>query len=142
MNTAREFELLSDRVSTLFAANGHGSHSARWEPVVTLEETPDGLILTVELPGVSSDEIDVRIENHTLTVQGDKKETRAHESAGHYHLRERSYGSFRRVFRLPRTVQADRITAHFENGVLSLRMPKSPEALSRKIEIQGNSSKN
>ena len=136
VSQTRDLELLGNRLSTLFATNGHTARAGAWEPAVSLEETPDAMVLTVELPGLSADEIDIEIESQLLVVRGEKHETAAHEG-GRYHLRERSYGPFQRAFRLPRSVQGDGISAHYENGVLSIRMPKAPEAKSRRIEIGG-----
>src|SRR5688500_15599454 len=131
-SAALDFQLLNNRLSTLFADNGHGV-AAQWVPAVSLRETPEGLVLTVELAGMSADDVHIEIENHTLVVRGEKREASTED--GRYHVRERDYGPFRRVFRLPRWVEGDRISAHLENGVLSLRLPKAPSAAPRRIQI-------
>jgi HSP20 family protein len=138
-SAALDFQLLNNRLSTLYAENGHGL-PASWAPAVSLEETPEGLILTVELPGMSGDEVHIEIENQTLVVRGEKRE--ASTENGRFHVRERDYGPFRRVFRIPRWVEGDRISAHLENGVLSLRLPKAPNAHPRRIEIGGDQKNN
>ena len=75
-----------------------------------------------------------------LTISGEKRGSREEgEPGGKYHLVERSFGSFRRSFTLPRTVRADGITADFENGLLTVRLPKAEEAVSRKIEVSRRS---
>jgi HSP20 family protein len=138
-SAALDFQLLNNRLSTLFPGNGQGV-PASWAPAVSLAETPEGLLLTVELPGMSASEVHIEIENQTLVVHGEKRE--AATESGRYHLRERDYGPFRRVFRLPRWVEGDRISAHLENGVLSLRLPKAPSATPRRIEIGGREAEN
>ena len=81
-------------------------------------------------------DIDLEVENNILTIRGEKREERKEEDENRrYHLWERSYGSFQRSFTLPRTVNADDIAAEFHNGLLHVRMPKAPEAKSRRIEI-------
>jgi HSP20 family protein len=131
--TALDLELLNNRLSTLFVGNGHGAGAAGWTPAVTLQESDAGMVLTVELPGMTEEEIDVQIEGQTLIVQGQKCEPEG--EAGRYHLRERAFGSFQRAFRLPGYVEADRISAQLANGVLSLTLPKAETAKPRRIGI-------
>jgi HSP20 family protein len=103
---------------------------------VNVEEAADELLLTAELPGMLYEDISLDIENNILTIRGEKRETRDEADEGRkYHVSERTYGSFHRSFTLPRTVEADSIEARFDNGVLTVRLPKAPEAKSRSIEI-------
>jgi HSP20 family protein len=84
------------------------------------------------------EDVDVDIENNILTVRGEKREEREEgDEKRRYHVSERRYGSFQRAFTLPRSVQADEIRAEFDNGVLTVRMPKAPSAKSRSIQITG-----
>ncbi len=107
-----------------------------WTPAVNVEETPEELRLTAELPGVSADDVEIDIENNVLTVRGEKHEERSEDDAEHrVHLWERRSGSFTRSFTLPRTVNANDITADYDNGVVTVRMPKAPEARGRKIKV-------
>lgn len=111
--------------------------SAGWTPVVNVEESADELLLTAEFPGLTEDEVKVELEDNILTIRGEKREEREeHDDERQFHVRERRFGSFNRAFTLPRTVAADEIHASFEDGVLSVRMPKSIEAKSRKIEVK------
>jgi HSP20 family protein len=103
---------------------------------VNVEEAADELLLTAELPGMREEDISLNIENNILTIRGEKRETGEEADAGRkYHVWERKYGSFHRSFTLPRTVEADSIQAEFDAGVLTVRLPKAPEAKSRSIEI-------
>lgn len=114
------------------------ANGGSWMPAVNVEETGDQLVLTAELPGLGRDDIDIQLENNVLTLTGEKHETRANEpdSERRYHMWERRWGRFERSFALPRTVRADDISASFDDGVLTVRMPKAPEARGRRIEIQ------
>ncbi len=101
-----------------------------------MEEAADELLLTAELPGMREEDINVDIERNILTIRGEKREAREEVDDGHrYHVRERRHGSFQRAFTLPWSVEADEIRADFDGGVLTVRLPKAPEAKSRAIEI-------
>jgi HSP20 family protein len=107
-----------------------------WSPAVSVSETKDELILTAELPGMVEKDIHVELENNTLSISGEKTEERKEgDEERHYHVWERSYGSFRRSFTLPRRVSGDEVNATFDKGVLTVTLPKVPEAKGRKIEI-------
>ena len=110
-----------------------------WSPSVNVSETKDALELTAELPGVPQDNLSIELENNLLTISGETSEqvTEGDEER-RYHVWERSRGSFRRSFSLPRTISGEDIAATFENGVLSILLPKAPEAKGRTIEIAKN----
>ncbi len=135
-----DVDLFSNRLSRLFG-NGWDTPAATdvWLPAVNVEEAADELLLTAELPGMREEDINVDIENNILTRRGEKREAREETEEtdeGHrYHVRERRHGSFHRAFTLPWLVEADAIRADFEGGVLTVRLPKAPEAKSRAIEI-------
>ena len=129
--------LLSNRLSRIL---GNGWDTAgptgAWIPAVNVEEAADELLLTAELPGMREEDINVDIERNILTIRGEKREAREEADEGHrYHVRERRHGSFHRAFTLPWSVEADAIRANFDDGVLTVRLPKAPEAKSRAIEI-------
>ena len=110
--------------------------SGSWLPAVSVSESNEELLLTAELPGLSENDISIELENNVLTLSGEKSEERKEEDEERqYHVVERSYGSFTRSFTLPRTVDASAIVATFDNGVLSVKLPKAQEAKGRKIEI-------
>ncbi len=107
-----------------------------WMPAVTVSETKEALLLTAELPGLVEDDISIELENNVLTIAGEKVETREEtDEERKFHVYERGFGAFSRSFTLPRTVDGQNIVATFDNGVLSVRLPKVAEAKGRRIEI-------
>lgn len=110
--------------------------SIGWTPAMDIVETTDNVTLTAELPGLERKDVDISVDDGMLTVRGEKSDERTREGV-QYHFVERSYGSFQRAFALPRTVDASKITAEFGKGVLTVVMPKTPEAKAkgRKIEV-------
>jgi HSP20 family protein len=132
-----ELDEMATRFNRAFGTSAFGEgDGASWLPAVNVEETPGELILTAELPGLRKEDVEIEIENNVLTIRGRKEETREEKSERRYHVWERRTGSFQRSFSLPRSVAGDQVAASFENGVLSVRMPKAPEAKGRKIEIK------
>lgn len=105
-----------------------------FNPAVDIVEEKEEFLLRAELPGVPKENIKVEVKDNRLTLSG-KKETTHSEGKGEYRYVESSYGSFSRVFELPRNLAGD-IKAEYANGVLTLRIPKAKEALPRTIEIQ------
>lgn len=105
-------------------------------PDTDVVERENEIQVICELPGLGRDEVELSLENNVLTISGEKQEQR--EQGGEsdtYHLSERRWGRFSRSFVLPREVDQERINAHFENGVLTISIPKSEKARRRKIEI-------
>jgi HSP20 family protein len=129
----REIQAQMDRVlSTALRGERAG---VTWSPAVDIAERDDALVLTAELPGMSRDDIEVELENNVLTIRGEKKDEREEKEEDRY-VYEREFGAFARSFTLPRTVDADRIHARFENGVLTVTMPKSERARGRRIDVE------
>ncbi len=133
----RELDEATNRLTSLFEGAGmRRNGGSLWSPPVNVAETAEEVVFTVELPGMREDQVSIELEQSVLTVSGEKVEERTEgEDERKYHLWERTSGSFRRSFTLPRPVNADEVTARFENGVLEIRLPKAPEAKGRKIEI-------
>jgi len=106
-------------------------------PAVDVVETGDAYKVKAELPGLSDKDIDVRFADGVLTIKGEKQEEKEDKSEDYY-VSERRYGSFRRSFRVPDGVAADKIEASFKNGVLTVQLPKAAEARKneKKIEIK------
>lgn len=104
---------------------------------VDIAEDDKAFTLSMELPGMSKDQVELDLNGDVLTLHGEKREQREDKSAS-YTLSERRYGSFRRSFQLPAGVNRDAIAARFDKGVLTVTLPKSPEAQrrSRRIEVQ------
>ncbi len=110
---------------------------ADWVPPVNVSETPDAILVTAELPGVSPDDVEIQVEENVLNLRGEKREERLAEDAErHMHISERVTGSFTRSFTLPRKVDVEGISADFGEGVLSISIPKAPETRARKIEVK------
>lgn len=105
-----------------------------WAPEVDIHETGDALVLEADLPGMEEKDLDVRVENNTLTIRGDRKfEKKVSEE--NYLRVERSYGSFSRSFSLPHTFDAESVQADYRNGVLTIRVPKREEAKPRQVKV-------
>ena len=136
-NPWRELDSLSNRLGRMFDDFPTPTEGGNWLPAVNVEETADELILTAELPGMKTEDIELEVENNVLTLRGEKTEVREEGTeAKKYHLWERRYGSFQRSFTLPRTVKPDAIQAEFEDGILHVRLPKVAEAKGRRIEVK------
>jgi HSP20 family protein len=106
-----------------------------WTPSVDIYETENELVLKADLPDVDLKDIDVRVENQTLTITGERKFEKQ-DSAKGYHRIERSYGNFTRSFAVPSTFDTETISASFKNGVLSVSLPKKEAAKPRQIKIE------
>jgi HSP20 family protein len=113
-------------------AVGSGS---RWSPAVDVREGDDSIDLDFELPGLKPEDVTINVENGVLTVSGEKRTERKEGEEGRYHMMERSYGSFFRSFQLPQGVDETQIGAEFDNGVLSVHIPKAALPQPRRIEI-------
>ncbi|QKV18202.1 Hsp20/alpha crystallin family protein [Oricola thermophila] len=107
-------------------------------PAIDVTENDEAITLTAELPGLAEDDIDLTVREGILTLKGEKKHERDEEK-DNVHVTERSYGSFQRTMPVPDRVNADKISAKFDKGVLKVVMPKKPEAVAaaRKIKIEG-----
>ncbi len=108
--------------------------SREWAPRTNVMERSDEYVIAAELPGVSQNEIEVRVENDTLKISGHREMEKQTEGE-QYLVRERSYGSFSRSFVIPKNVDASKISAEAKDGVLEVRLPKAAEATARKIKI-------
>ena len=106
-----------------------------WAPAVDILETENELILKADLPEVKQDQIDIRVEDGTLTLRGERKFEAVKDGKG-YHRIERSYGAFSRSFLLPDTVQSDGVKATFKDGVLTVTLPKKEMAKPRQIKVE------
>jgi HSP20 family protein len=102
---------------------------------VDMYETGDDLVVTAAVPGMKPEDLDITVQGDILTIKGETKAEKDESQSG-YHLHERRYGRFYRQVALPSTVKSDSAEAHFENGVLRLKLPKAEEAKERKIQVQ------
>jgi len=106
-----------------------------WTPAVDIYETENELVLKADLPEVELKDIDVRVENQTLTISGERKFEKKEADKG-YHRIERSYGTFQRSFAVPNTFDTEKIGASFKNGVLTVSLPKKEAAKPRQIKVE------
>ena len=106
-----------------------------WAPAVDIYETENELVLKADLPDVDLKDIDVRVENQTLTISGERKFEKQDTTKG-YHRIERNYGSFVRSFSVPTAFDTENIAADFKNGVLSVTLPKKEAAKPRQVKVE------
>jgi HSP20 family protein len=106
-----------------------------WTPAVDIYETENELVLKADLPDVDPNDVDVRVENLTLTVSGERKFGSEKPEKG-FHRIERSYGNFTRSFTVPNTFDTGNVAASFKNGVLTVKLPKKEAAKPRQIKIE------
>jgi HSP20 family protein len=108
--------------------------SQRWAPAMDLVEADDHFVLKADLPGLGDDDVNIEVQDGTLTISGERKSETEKREKGWYRV-ERSFGRFSRSLSLPEGVDADRIEASFDKGVLEVRIPKPEERKPRRIEI-------
>ncbi len=135
----RELTTLQREMNRLFqdysVSRGDEELSASsFVPPVDIYEDEHSVTLKMEVPGIDQKDLDIRVENNTLTVRGERKFEKD-EKEENFHRIERRYGSFVRTFTLPNTVDADNINADYENGVLKIRLSKREEAKPKQIKV-------
>jgi HSP20 family protein len=133
---------IQDEMNQVFgrARQGQGGGGRVWAPALDISERKDAYVVTVEVPGVNPDDLDITLEDGLLTIQGERQFTQE-STEQQFHRVERRYGSFRRSITLPSQVQADAIEASFENGVLEVVVPKAEEAKPKKISVKAGGSR-
>lgn len=136
----REFAQLQDRINRVFTdAYGRSDEglmtSGAWVPPVDIYQNGDHeVVLKAELPDMKREEIEITVDNGTLTIKGEKKlSSEAKEEQ--FHRIERRYGSFSRSFSLPQTIDAGRVSADYRDGVLTVKLPMREEAKPRQIKV-------
>ena len=122
---------------SLLSMSDLGENATAFVPRLDLQETDDKITLSAELPGLTDKDVEVSVDKEYLTVKGEKKEEKETKDAGRY-FTERRFGSFERTIRLPASVDKDKISAKFDKGVLTVEVPKCPEAKKdvKKIHIK------
>ena len=136
----RDFSTLQDRVNRIFreSFSPEGSDEAlttsNFAPPVDVYEDEHNITLKIEVPGIDETDINVTIENNTLTVRGERRFEKD-EKEENFHRVERMYGSFTRSFTLPNTVDPEQVSAHYEKGVLKIRLAKKAEAKPKLIKV-------
>lgn len=140
MRTVAPFNSVLDRMATLSRAmdealNVQTANGQVWVPAVDAHETDQAYVVTIDLPGVRNETIDINFERNTLTVRGTRDREQTEEKDTRVFFREREWGAFERSLRFPHYVDGEKITANFSNGVLTVTVPKSDSARPRKISI-------
>jgi len=105
-----------------------------WSPAVDILETENELVVTADLPEVRLEDIDVRVENQILTIKGERS-PEGNSDKRRYHRRERSYGAFTRSCAVPNSVDTERVSADYKNGVLTVNLPKKEAAKPKQVKI-------
>jgi HSP20 family protein len=142
----REFSTLQDRMNRLFRES-YGPEgreesltSSTFAPPVDVYEDEHNVTLKIEVPGIDEKDIDVRVENNILTVHGERNFEKE-EKEENFRRVERQYGSFTRTFTLPSTVEAEKILADYDKGILKIVLPKKAEAKPKQIKVNVGSPK-
>lgn len=133
----REVQALQNRFNSLFGNFNEGEGpltTASFVPPVDVYEDEKKVVLKLEVPGMEEKDLDVSVENNTLTVKGERK-LEKEEKEENFHRIERRYGSFFRAFTLPNTVDTEHVKADYRAGVLKLELAKKPEAQPKQIKV-------
>jgi HSP20 family protein len=134
----RELNVLQDRMNRLFqdfAPRGEQElTTGNFAPPVDIYEDEHNITVKAELPGIDPKDVDVRVENNTLTIKGERKFEKE-EKEENFHRIERRYGNFIRSFSLPNTVDTDSVKADYDNGLLKIQLAKRAEAKPKQIKV-------
>ena len=137
----RELSTMQDRINRIFGDaytrryDDDLTQRGEWFPPVDIYENGnDEIVLKAELPGLQREDIELRVENNTLTLRGERKRE-SDIKQEQYHRVERSYGAFSRSFSLPSRIDTENVRAEFKEGVLSIKLPVKAEAKPRQIEV-------
>ena len=134
----RELSTLQDRINRAFRESRSGNDdsltTSSFAPAVDVYEDEHTVTLKIEVPGIDEKDIDVQVENNTLTVHGERK-IEKEEKEENYRRVERQYGSFTRTFTLPTTVDTESVSATYDKGVLKIALPKKAEAKPKQIKV-------
>jgi HSP20 family protein len=138
----RDLAVLQDRMNRMFndsyggrSQEDHMLNRGTWTPAVDIYEAGGELVLKAELPDMRREDVEVTVENNTLTIRGERKLDNEIKQEN-FHRVERAYGSFLRTFSLPTTVDSGRIGAEYKNGVLTVKLPFREEMKARSINVQ------
>jgi HSP20 family protein len=144
-DASRELDTLQGEMNRLFStffdsptsrgqSAGNGNGGRRWIPAMDLVETEDDFVLRADLPGIGEDDVSIELENNVLTIAGERKAEHEERHEGYYRV-ERATGSFSRSLSLPEGIDPESVSATFDNGVLTVRVPKPVQAKPRRVKI-------
>ena len=131
LTTREPFYRLFD---SFFNSDVQGEETRAWVPPVDIQETADAFLFHAELPGMTKEDLHITLENSVLRLSGERKFEKDAKKEN-YHRVERTYGTFTRTFTLPTQVDPDKVQAVFENGILTITVPKAEQAKPRQIQI-------
>jgi HSP20 family protein len=135
---SRTTSALQEQVNRLFEdafrVRSDESSVTTWAPAVDIIENENELVLKADLPAINEKDLDIRIENNTLTIRGERKFDKEEKEKNYLRV-ERAYGAFTRSFSLPNTINTDAIRAEYKNGVLTVQMPKRAESKPKQVKI-------
>lgn len=136
INIQEEMNRLFDRFfSRDFLAEDEFVSLGDWSPSVDIKEDKEEYIVTAELPGMKKDDVQITFSNGTLKIEGERQKEKEEKNVN-YHRVERVYGKFCRSFQLPSSIQQNKISAEFKDGILTIHLPKSEEAKPKVIEVK------
>lgn len=133
-NLQREVDSIFDQFFKRRTEEGDRT-SAVWAPQTDLSETEDAFHIRLDVPGMSSEDININLQDRMLTISGTRESEQTEEGEDYVRV-ERTFGNFHRSFTLPNDVDEENVEATYENGVLSIHVPKTEESKPRQIEIQ------
>lgn len=144
-DASRELDTLQGEMNRLFSSffdapatrggNGNGGGATRrWIPAMDLVETKDDFVLRADLPGIGEHDVSIEVENNVLSIAGERKAEHEERHEGYYRI-ERATGSFSRSLSLPEGIDPESVTATFDNGVLTVRIPKPVQAKPKRVKI-------
>ncbi|MFB6277030.1 MAG: Hsp20/alpha crystallin family protein [Halothece sp.] len=132
----RQMDRLFDEISESTALRDQP-----WQPAVELHDGGENLVLKAQIPGVNADDLDISATRDTVTISGEYRHEQQDNGQGIYHS-EFQYGKFSRTINLPVSIQQDKVEADYQNGLLTLRLPKVEEAVNRSVKINLGSQSN
>ena len=127
-------EQVNRMFDSTFPGRTDNSTMTTWVPTVDIYETENELVLKADLPDMSEKDLDIRVENNMLTIRGERKFEQKVKQENYLRI-ERTYGSFSRSFSLPNTISTETIKAQYNNGVLTVEMPKRAESKPKQVKI-------
>ncbi len=134
--TVRDLQREVDSIFDQFFGRGSDDDTSTvWAPRTDLSETDDAFRIRLDVPGMTKDDIAINLQNNTLTVSGERSSERQKDGEEYVRV-ERAFGTFHRTFTLPDAVDPDRVEATYDEGVLTINVPKTEKSTRRQIEIQ------
>ncbi len=145
----QDVAVLQHRLNSIFsefarpavAESNEAGPTGSFVPAVDIYEDAQALVLKLEVPGLKPEDIDIRVENQTLTIKGERR-FEAEEKAENFHRIERRFGTFARSFTLPQTIDTEQVSASYDAGVLNISLSKKPEAQPKQVKVEISGSTN